>query len=82
VLVFTTDYPMNDTKIDSASAFTRSEPVTRHDAPSFITNVDLEAWAIYGSNDLYKPATSPRMQVTIQLTSPLLREVRLDSTSQ
>lgn len=70
VLGFTTDYPLSDTKTGSNGAYTQSEPVTRHGAPSFITDVDVEIWAIYGGNELYKPATSPHIHVTIHLTSP------------
>ena len=70
VLVFTTNYPMNDTKTDSTGAFTQTELVSRHDAPSFITNVDLDISAAYGGNELYKPASSPVINAQIHLTSP------------
>ncbi|MGB9371409.1 MAG: hypothetical protein WCB79_05735 [Halobacteriota archaeon] len=59
VLFFRTNYPMNDTKTDSTGAFTQTELVSRHDAPSFITNVDLDISAAYADNELYKPASSP-----------------------
>jgi hypothetical protein len=68
VMGFTTDWPMNDTTTDSTGAFTYSEPVTRHDAPSFITEVDLEVWAVFAGNELYNPATSPHISATIHLT--------------
>jgi hypothetical protein len=71
VLGFTTDWPMNDTTTDSTGAFrTVTDQVTRHDAPSFITTVDVEAWAVYAGNDLYKPATTPHVRLTVHLTSP------------
>ena len=52
VLFFRTNYPMNDSKTDSTGAFTQTELVSRHDAPSFITNVDLDISAAYAGNEL------------------------------
>ncbi|MGZ4925404.1 MAG: PKD domain-containing protein [Halobacteriota archaeon] len=71
VLGFTTEWPMNDTTTDNTGAFTTlPEPLTRHNAPSFIRDVDVEAWAVFAGNDFYKPATTLHEHLNVHLTSP------------
>lgn len=69
-LLGTVDWPINGTTTDSSGAFTTvSDPVTGHNAPSFIRDVDVEVWAVYAGNNLYKPAETPHEHLTVHLMS-------------
>jgi K319L-like, PKD domain len=52
------EQPVNSTTTDSTGAYTQSVPAERQDAPFFITEVNLEGWAVYAGNEEYKPSTT------------------------
>jgi hypothetical protein len=53
VLGITRDVPVNSTTTDTTGAYTQTtDPVTSNGVPFFITQVNLEGWAIYAGSDL------------------------------
>ncbi|MGZ4852176.1 MAG: PKD domain-containing protein [Halobacteriota archaeon] len=70
-LGLTHDIPMDDVKTNGSGAFNQSLPVTRGDAPLFITDATLDGWATYGGSNEYKPASSGHISATIHFRSNL-----------
>ena len=69
VLGTTYDYPVESVNTNSTGAFEKEGTVLApNNAPSFITQVDVEGNIEYAGNDLYKPATTPPGHVTVHLT--------------
>jgi hypothetical protein len=58
VLGSTYEQPVNSATTDSTGAYTQSVTAERQNAPFFITTVNLEGWAVYAGNELYKPSTT------------------------
>ena len=69
VLGVTRDVPVNSTITDANGAFTQTtDPVSSNGVPFFITQVNLEGWAIYTGSELYKPSTTEHVQVVINFS--------------
>lgn len=68
-LGITYDYPMESVKTNSTGAFKKEGTISApSNAPSFITQVDVEGWIEYAGNDQYTQATTPHEHVTVHLT--------------
>ncbi|MGZ4904680.1 MAG: PKD domain-containing protein [Halobacteriota archaeon] len=67
VLGITRDVPVNSTTTDSTGAFMQSVPAERQDAPSFITEVNLEGWAVYAGGEAYKSSTTEHVNMVVHL---------------
>jgi len=66
VLGITRDVPVNSTTTGATGAYTQTTaPVTSNGVPFFITQVNLEGWAVYAGSDFYKPSTTEHAQVVI-----------------